>query len=115
MPLTRTAGFDLLLDSRQSVDFDATGYHFAYNWSCTELVSNQDCFNAETQQHYLTDSPYLIIPSYELTIGIYEFTLVISTPGGIQATATQKVFTNGVGPMIFAQVSVFLGFLIPNT
>jgi hypothetical protein len=108
MPLTRTSGFDLMLDGRQSIDFDnIEDENFEYEWSCKELVQDQDCFNLDTQQYYFKNNASLTIPSYEFSIGLYEFTLTISKPSGLPTTTSQRVYTNGVGPIVFAEVRIY--------
>ena len=111
LPLTTTPGFDLLL-SANTLDFDRTGESFTYVWSCHELVSQSSCWDAETQSYYFSNSSTIVVPSYELGIGVYEFSVTVYTPLGLPTTATQLVFTNGVGPMITVQVGLtFLHFI----
>ncbi|KAL6076166.1 hypothetical protein QOT17_003073 [Balamuthia mandrillaris] len=105
LPTGRSERTDLVLDATGSVDFDKREGDFDYTWTCYNLAYDQECFpNEEIRNKYLVNAPTIRIPGYELPIGEFLITLTISKEGGIEATTTQRVFTNGQGPIVRAFV-----------
>lgn len=103
-PLTRDPRVALVLDASSSIDFDGLAGEFVYHWSCTNTATEEDCWYSGTDEYYLVNAARLVIPSYELPIGEFLFSVTAQKEGGLSATATLIVRTNSVGPVVTARV-----------
>lgn len=101
-PLTRDPRVALVLDASSSVDFDGLAGEFGYHWyatpppshslvpgrsltlegafnhgtrSCTNTATEEDCWYSGTDEYYLVNAARLVIPSYELPIGEFLFSV----------------------------------------
>jgi hypothetical protein len=45
--------------------------------SCTNLATGEDCWDDATSEYYLVNDAQLVIPSYELPIGEFLFSLTV--------------------------------------
>ena len=93
----------LILDATGSGDLDNTPGEVTYTWSCTNLLHpNNPCYGVEGETFAQGD--ILMVPSTSLTIGEYQFTLIVSKTGRANVSDSVIVSTNGKGPSVLTQV-----------